>query len=137
MNIIQKIFNKKANCIQYELIINEIHRSKRFGLNFGILVLELIHAVPYGLSWILPGKTISYEILKQNLRCYDKIVGPFIRRYYILLPQTDKEGTQVIEKRIKQIAEERKLGTLFIGKAIFPYDGNNVNSLLKKALGKL
>jgi hypothetical protein len=136
MYFIQKLFNRKLHNIEHALINEEINRSKRFGFNFGLLVLELSHAAPYGLSSIIPGRTISYKILKQNLRCYDKIAGPFIRRYYILLPQTNKEGANVVEQRIHQIAKEKQLGTIYLGKAVFPFDGKDVNSLLNKALGK-
>ena len=133
---LKNLFNKKVSGDELSLINEEINRSKRFGFNFGILVLELTHAQPYGLSKMIPGRTISYKILKQNLRCYDKIVGPFIRRYYILLPQTNKDGVEVVNQRIQQVAVEKNLGEIYIGKAIFPFDGKDAKSLLNKALGK-
>ena len=133
---LKKLFSAKADGIELESINEEINRSKRFGFNFGILVVELIHAAPYGLSRIMPGKTISYKILKQNLRCYDKVVGPFIRRYYVLLPQTGKDGVEVVNQRILQMAKDKNLGEIYIGKAIFPHDGKDAKTLLNKALGK-
>lgn len=133
---LKKLFSEKTSETELQSINEEINRSKRYGFNFGILVVELTHAAPYGLSKLMPGKTISYKILKQNLRCYDKIVGPFIRRYYILLPQTDKEGVEVVNQRIHKVAKDKNLGEVYIGKAIFPFDGKDAKSLLKRALGK-
>ena len=137
MGIFSLLFKKTVKHTEHELITEEINRSKRFGFNFGILVLELTQAAPYSLYRIIPGKIIAFEVIKRNLRLYDKIMGPFIKRYYILLPQTDKEGVKVIEDRIKLTAKEKKLDVQFIGKAIFPFDGKDTRTLLNKALGKI
>ena len=135
MALIKKILKGKKQSAEYILINEEVNRSKRFGFNFGILIVELSHAAPYGLSRLMPGRTIAFKVLRQNIRCYDKIIGPFIRRYYILLPQTNQEGVKVVEKRIDQIAKKNELGTVYIGKAVFPFDGKDVKSLVNKALG--
>ena len=111
----------------------EISRSKRFGFKFGVLAVELSHSTPRGLSKILPGKMISYYVLEKNLRSYDQIIeSQSMRRYYIVLPQTDKDGVEVVKTRIYRIAKEKKWEDLSIKSAVYPDDGRTSKRLLRK-----
>jgi len=118
-------------------IDKEISRSKRFGFNFGVLVVEMSHSVPRGLSKVMPGKTISFHVLQKHLRGYDKVVGPILRRYYIITPQTDKNGVNVVKQRIYRLAQEENWGDLSIGIAVYPEEGESPEALLNKAIGEL
>ena len=115
----------------------EISRSKRFGFKFGVLAVELSHSAPRGLSKILPGRMISFHVLKENLRSYDHTIeSHYMRRYYIVLPQTDKEGVEVVKTRIYMIAKEKKWEDLSIKSAIYPDDGRTSKRLLREVSSK-
>jgi len=120
--------------VEIDLINEEIGRSKRFGFSLGVLVVELNDSVPRGLSKVMPGKTISFHVLKRYIRVYDKVVGPFLRRYYIILPQTDKNGVNAVKQRVYKLAEEHKWGDVLIGTAVYPEDGKTPKALLDKAI---
>lgn len=126
---------RKQNKLKHEinLIDEEISRSKRFGFHFAVLVLELNHSVPRGLSKLLPGKAISFHILKKNLRVYDKVITMNYRRYYIILPQTDESGVRAVKERIYRLAIEHNWGDINIGISVYPEDGECSQSLLEKA----
>ena len=115
----------------------EISRSKRFGLKFGVLAVELSHSAPRGLSKILPGRMISFHVLEKNLRSYDQIIeSHYMRRYFIVLPQTDKDKVEVVKTRIYGIAKERKWEDLSIKSAVYPDDGDTSKKLLREVSGK-
>ena len=118
---------------EINLIDEEISRSKRFEFHFAVLVLELSHSLPRGLSKLLPGKAISFHILKKNLRVYDKLTAINYRRYYIILPQTDEAGVSVVKERIYRLAREHNWGDINIGISVYPEDGECAQSLLEKA----
>jgi hypothetical protein len=130
--------NKQKNKYDWELklIGREISRSKRFGYNFGVLAVKLSHSVPRGLSKVMPGKTISFHILKENIRFYDRVINFAFRRYYIILPQTDKNGVKEVKERIYNLAQGHNWGDLTIGSAFYPEDGEEPQLLLDKANGK-
>lgn len=115
------------------MIEEEINRSKRFGFHFAILVVEVSHSVPLGLSRILPGKTLSFHILKKNLRLYDKVSELSYRRYHVILPQTDRPGADAVKERVLKLAQAYSWGDIMIGIAVYPEDGETSNLLLTKA----
>jgi hypothetical protein len=125
--------------LETRFIKDEISRSKRFGFKFSVLAVEVSHAVPRGLSKIMPGKTLSFHVLERNLRLYDKVIGTRQqqRRYYIVLPQTDKDGLDVVIQRIHEISKERDWGNILIGAAVYPEDGEKPKALLDKAISNL
>ena len=129
-------FSKKKSPkfeVEAKLIEAEISRSKRFGLQFGVLTVEVSHSVPRGLSKILPGRTISFHVLEKNLRLYDQVIESHLRRrYFIILPQTDKNGVETVKARIYRIAEGKKLGDVSIISAVYPGDGDTSKALLGK-----
>lgn len=119
--------------IELTCIDEEISRSKRFGFQFAVLVLELKHSVPRGLSKLLPGQTLSFHILRKNLRLYDKVIDLSSRRYHIILPQTDRQGTVAVKNRVLRLSQMHSWGEIKIGVAVFPEDGETPNLLLTKA----
>ena len=124
--------------VEAKAIEAEISRSKRFGFQFGVLAVELSHSVPGGLSKILPGRTISFHVLEKNIRLYDRVIeSPYRRRYYIILPQTDKNGVEVVKARIYRIAQEQNWENVSISSAVYPDDGNASKALLSKLSGKV
>jgi hypothetical protein len=133
-------WRRKSDSFKEEerMINSEISRSKRFGFRFGVLTVEVSHTVPRGLSNILPGRTISFHILKKNLRSYDQVIGfDLWRRYYVILPQTDKNGIEVVKTRIYRIAEKEKWGDISVSSVFFPDDGNDSKGLLDRLSGNI
>lgn len=122
---------------EIKIIDKEINRSQRFDINFSILVLEVSHSVPRGLSKLLPGNVVSFHLLKKYIRSYDNMIGPYRRRYYIIFSQTDKKGASAVKKRIHKLAEEYNWGNLSIGMAVYPEDGKTSKALLDKAISEL
>jgi len=125
---------KQDLALEINSINEEIGRSKRFGFNLGILVVELNNSVPRGLSKVMPGKTISFHVLEKYIRERDKVIGPFLRRYYIILPQTDKDGVSAVKKRVYRLAEEHNWGDMLVGTAVYPENGESPRALLDKAI---
>jgi hypothetical protein len=82
----------------------------------------------------MPGKTISYQILKSHLRVYDKVIGPFIRRYCVLMPQTTREGLDATKERLETLISANSLGKAHIGLALYPEDGETAQQLIQKAM---
>ena len=125
-------FEKEVNIIE-----DEISRSKRFNFSFGVLVVDISHAVPKGISALMPGKTISFHLMKKHIRGYDKLFGPFFKRYYIILPQSDRNGVNAFKQRIYKLAEEYNWGGLSIGEAVYDEDGKSAQALLDAAISRL
>lgn len=118
-------------------IEDEISRSKRFNYSFGVFVVDISHDAPKGLSTLMPGKTISFHLMRKYIRGYDKLFGPFFRRYYIILPQSDRNGVNAVKQRIYKLAEEYNWGDLSIGEAVYDEDGKSALALLDTAISRL
>jgi len=115
-------------------IEDEISRSKRFNYSFGVFVVDISRATPKGISILMPGKTISFHLMRKYIRGYDKLFGPFFRRYYIILPQSDRNA---VKQRIYKLAEEHNWGGLSIGEAVYDEDGKSAQALLDTAISRL
>ena len=118
-------------------IEDEISRSKRFNYSFGVFVVDISHATPKGISALMPGKTISFHLMKKYIRGYDKLIGPFFRRYYIILPQSDRNAVNAVKQRIYKLAEKHNWGDLSIGEAVYGEDGKGAQALLDAAISRL
>ena len=118
-------------------IEDEISRSKRFNYSFGVFVVDISHATAKGISALMPGKTISFHLMRKYIRGYDKLFGPFFRRYYIILPQSDRNGVNAVKQRIYKLAKEHNWGDLSIGEAVYDEDGKSALALLDTAISRL
>lgn len=118
-------------------IEDEISRSKRFNYTFGVFVVDVSERAPTGLGRLLPGRTISLRLMKKYIRGYDKLFGPYFKRYYIILPQSDRDGVNVVKQRIYKLAEEYNWGDLSIGEALYDEDGKSAQELIDKAISRL
>jgi hypothetical protein len=131
------LIKKRQYKTELKVIDDEINRSRRYDLNFSVLVVDISHSVPRGLSKLLPGSVLSFHLLQKYVRSYDKIIGPHRRRYYIISSQTDRKGASAVKQRIYDLAEEHEWGDLSIGMAIYPEDGKTSQVLLNKAINGL
>lgn len=128
---------KKKFRSEIEVINGEIERSLRFDFSFSILTVEVSHSIPRGLSKILPGNVVCFHLFKKHYRSYDRILGPYWRRYYIVLPQTDKKGANMAKERIYGLAEEHNWGNVSVGMAVFPEDGKDPGTLIDQAISEI
>jgi hypothetical protein len=122
---------------EIQVIEEEISRSRRFNYSFAVLVVDISHTAPKGLSKLMPGRAISFHLMRKYIRGYDKLMGPLFRRYYLILPQSDRKGVKVVEQRIYKLAEEYNWGELSIGSAVYGEDGKSALDLLDKAVSQL
>ena len=118
-------------------IEDEISRSERFNYSFGVFVVDISERAPKGLSRLLPGRPISFHLIRKYIRGYDKLFGPYFRRYYIILPQSDRNGVNVVKQRIYKLAKEHNWGDLSIGEAVYDEDGKSAQALLDTAISRL
>jgi hypothetical protein len=130
-----RFWRRQSANIDTNIIDEEISRSRRFDHTFGLIILELTQKQSRGIGRFMPGKTIAYQVLKSHLRVYDKVIGPFIRRYCVLMPQTTREGLDMTKKRLEIRIAENGLCRAYIGQAFFPDDGDSAHQLIKKAMG--
>jgi len=121
---------------ELKLIGQEISRSKRFMLSFGILGINLSSSAPRGLSKLLPGRTLSLHLLEKNIRYYDKLLNYAYKIYLIILPQAKKEDINKIKERIYSFAQDYQWGEIYINTAVYPEDGEDPRSLLKQVVGE-
>ncbi len=128
---------KRKYKTEIKVIDEEINRSQRYDLNFSVLVVDLSHSVPRGLSKLLPGNVVSFHLLQKYIRSYDHMIGPNRRRYYIISTQKNREGANAVKQRIHKLAEEQDWGHLTIGTAVYPEDGKTSQALLSKAISEL
>ncbi len=128
---------KRKYKTEIKVIDEEINRSQRYDLNFSVLVVDISHSVPRGLSKLLPGNVLSFHLLQKYIRSYDHMIGPNRRRYYIISSQTNRDGANAVKQRIHKLAEEQDWGDLTIGTAVYPEDGKTSQALLGKAISEL
>ncbi len=133
----RKTIKKRQYKSEIKVIDEEINRSQRYDINFSVLVVDMSHSVPRGLSKLLPGNVLSFHLLQKSVRSYDNIIGPHRRRYYIVSSQTDRKGASAVKQIIYDLAEEHEWGNLSIGMAVYPEDGKTSQVLLSKALSEL
>ena len=128
---------KRKYKTEIKVIDEEINRSQRYNFNFSVLVVDISHSVPRGLSKLLPGNVVSFHLLQKYIRSYDHMIGPNRRRYYIISSQTNRDGANAVKQRIHKLAEEHNWGNLTIGAAVYPEDGKTSQALLSKAISEL
>lgn len=116
----------------------EIARCQRHGGFFGILVLEVSESTRRGLHQLIPGQTLRVEHVSRHVRKYDTVIASGRRTYTVMLPETSaKEGVQVVKDRFLRVAEQERWAATRVGMAVFPYDGEDPDALLRTAYADL
>ena len=124
----------------------EIYRSNRYGYEFSVIFIDLDHFKQvndvYGhlvgskLLWMIG------DIIKGNLRMIDYAFRYGGDEFVILLPQTSKENSLMVVRRVKDLLNSRvffteeKLNikvTASFGVAGFPADGRTRKEILRMA----
>jgi len=124
----------------------EIYRSNRYAYEFSVIFIDLDHfklvndahghLVGSKLLWMIG------DLIKGNLRLIDYAFRYGGDEFVVLLPQTSKESSLVVVRRIRELLTSRvfftdeKLNikvTASFGVAAFPGDGRTRKELLRKA----
>ncbi len=124
----------------------EIYRSTRYNYEFSVIFIDLDrfkqvndthgHLVGSKLLWMIG------EIIKGNLRMIDYAFRYGGDEFVVLLPQTSKESSLVVVRRIKDLLnaksffEEEGLNirlTASFGVSCFPTDGHTRKEILRQA----
>ena len=115
-------------------LTSEIGRAKRFNHKTGLLIVDVKNAVPRGVHYFLPGRTVDVESFQNKLREYDHVIKISYRRYKVILSQiTADDNPESIKERILKIAEENNWGDIRIGVSVYPRDGDTADSIIKAA----
>ena len=126
-------------------IDEEINRSRRQGLEFTILFIDLDHFKNYNdqFGHLAGDEALSKtaEIIKAELRGMDIVARFGGEEFCVLLPGVSKQQAQLVAERIREgVEQERFTGkegltdgglTASLGIAAFPEDGTTLISLLQ------
>jgi sugar-specific transcriptional regulator TrmB len=116
---------------EIEYIREEIHRSARFGYNFGIIIIEIKNSSSGNLVKKSSVHKEQFAGLKNYIRPYDRIIQEKYNRYCVILPQTDGTGCSIVKERIYDFCVKYNIKRISVGMAIYPHDSTNANKLLQ------
>jgi diguanylate cyclase (GGDEF)-like protein len=98
-----------------ELSTREETRSRRHGLAFSVLMLDIDHFKRINDTY---GHPVGDQAIKalarlcgQGLRPHDILARYGGEEFVLTLPQTEQEGAQVVAERIRQMVEQHELTT--------------------------
>ncbi len=122
----------------------EINRSKRFGYNIAIVMVDIDHFknINIRFGYQVGDKLLQNfsEWMREELRKYSVIARTGGAKFTIMLPETDMPGGIKVAKRllwgINEISKKMKLNeqiTLSIGISEFPKNADSATQLLEKA----
>jgi diguanylate cyclase (GGDEF)-like protein len=124
---------------------DELERSKKYHLNFSVLMIDVDHFKAMNDKYgHLVGDVVLREVsktVKDGTRQVDSIGRYGGEEFVILLSETDKNGARFAAERIRQAVERLRIraydeqisGTISIGLATYPEDGEELVHLIDKA----
>jgi diguanylate cyclase (GGDEF)-like protein len=131
-----------------ELLVNEINRAKRNVYPVSVLFIDLDDFKKFNdvYGHILGDKYLVYiaRSIKQIIRREDFAARFGGDEFIIMLPHTDKIGTEIVAKRllfeinnypffIDEEKKEKYNSSLSLGYSTFPFDSEEANDLVQKA----
>jgi hypothetical protein len=128
-----RLFSSAKRYSINNILTKGINQARRFDQKIGILIIEVNGRANRGLHKRLPGIPLSVELFNNNVRGYDYVEKINSLRYTILLPQTDVEGIEAAKNRVTNLARELGWIHVKIGVAVYPYDGEDAETLLERA----
>ncbi len=122
------------------ILKNEIARSIRYHLNFGIIIIKIINYKEFKRLKIEKNELLRqiYHTTKSFLRDVDHI-GKYGDEIIYLLPQTDFKGTVTVADKLLSVIRDIKFSEenirldIAIGLSEFPINGKNYDTLLNLA----
>jgi len=116
------------------LLDGEINRAQRFDYSIGLLELEVKEKFSEGIHHLLPGTTLNVTKIRSQLRSYDHVENTAVRRFTVILPNIRHlNEADVVRSRIRRTADQQHWGAVNIGIAVYPFDGDNAEEILRKA----
>lgn len=124
----------------------EIYRSNRYGYEFSVIFIDLdrFKGVNDGYGHLVGSKLLWMigDLIKGNLRMIDYAFRYGGDEFVVLLPQTSKENSLLVVRRIRDLLASRVFFseeglnvrvTASFGVASFPIDGRTRKELLRRA----
>lgn len=123
----------------------EIERSKKFNLNFSLLIVDIDRFKEYNDRYgHLVGDVILREVsatIKAGIREIDLIGRYGGDEFLLLLTETDKNGAKFLAERIRESIEAREFraydeslkSTISVGISCFPENSGDRQNLIEKA----
>jgi diguanylate cyclase (GGDEF)-like protein len=115
----------------------EFARLRRFSGNLSLLMIDIDNFKNYNDTHGHPaGDELLRKLaklLKGSVREMDVVCRYGGEEFIIVLPQTDKNGAQIVADRMCKNAALYLPSTLSIGVATFPMDGKDIDSLIEQA----
>ncbi|MCL4479319.1 MAG: sensor domain-containing diguanylate cyclase [Deltaproteobacteria bacterium] len=128
----------------YIMLESEMERSKRYGLHFSIIFLDIDHfkLVNDRHGHLIGSRVLkeTAEVIKQNLRKPDIPIRYGGDEFVVLMPETDKKGAYKVAARIRESLNSyrflREEGfeimlTASFGVSAFPEDTDNTLDLVR------
>ncbi len=128
-----------------EHLASELQRAQRIGIDFSLLMFDIDHFKSFNDNFghQMGDKVLKHisEIVKKNIRDIDIFARYGGEEFIIILPDTGREGAMALGEKIRMLIEKKPLiideniysVTISIGCAVFPFDGENKNTLIKNA----
>jgi diguanylate cyclase (GGDEF)-like protein len=130
----------------FTVLSEEIHRSERFGYEFGLLFLDLDHfkRVNDQHGHMVGSKLLGQvgQCLRENLRLVDAAFRYGGDEFVILLPQTSKEAALFVARRLMAVFQAKRwLGgggpdvslRVSVGIASYPADATTPQAIVHRA----
>jgi two-component system, cell cycle response regulator len=122
----------------------EIKRAGRFGQQVSIIMLDVDNLKTYNdKHGHLRGSHLLREmagLLAGQVRSFDLVAKYGGDEFTAILPQTEREGAQVVAERMRSAIEQHAFPlvgpgviTVSLGIGVFPTDGDDVSSLIQAA----
>ena len=116
------------------LLDGEINRAQRFDYSIGLLELEVKVKFSENIHHLLPGTTLNVTKIRSQLRAYDHVENTAVRHFTVILPNIHNlNEADIVRARIRRTADQERWGAVNIGLAVFPFDGDNAEEILRKA----
>lgn len=120
-----------------EVLNREIEKSKRYGHPFSLIMLDIDDFKKFNDNFgHLEGDRILKkfsELIVNSVRKIDMVFRYGGEEIFILLPELPKQRAKKVAERLKEIVRENLPITVSTGISGFPEDGENIETLIKKA----
>ncbi|MCS7313291.1 MAG: GGDEF domain-containing protein [Acidobacteria bacterium] len=130
----------------YRRLQEEIHRAERYGRSFALLLVDIdrLKAVN-DLHGHLKGDALIQQVarlIRENIRPSDVAYRYGGDEFFVLLPETSREGAQTVAERISRIIAATSLlvgpgqviyPTVSIGLAVYPEHGRTTEEIIVAA----
>ncbi len=120
-----------------EMLQREIEKSKRYGHPFSLIMLDIDDFKKFNDNFgHLEGDRILKkfsQLISDSVRKIDMVFRYGGEEIFVILPELPKSRAKKVAERLKLLVRENLPITVSVGISGFPEDGEDVESLIKKA----